>query len=169
MWRFTEIQAYTDCVADLLACSDVRAMARFPQHTPGFTCFDHCVLVSYTSYRLCRRLGLDARAAARGGLLHDFYLYDWTDPHSHKGLHGFCHPAAALKNARERFPLTEKEADIILKHMFPLTLRPYRFWESFVVSCMDKFCAVAELLRFLPEHLPLPLHSLPVHPESKAS
>ena len=51
------------------------------------------------------------------------------------------------------------EADIILTHMFPLTItRPYRCLESLVVSTADKVCAVAELLHLTPaaEALPAP-------------
>ena len=62
----------------------------------------------------------------------------------------------ALENARARFPLTGKEADIILTHMFPLTItRPYGCLESLVVSTMDKLCALAELLHLVPQARPL--------------
>ena len=97
-------------------------------------------------------LGLDARAAARGGLLHDLYLYNWLDKSTHPHCnHAFEHPLIALKHAKAHFPITEKEADIIATHMFPLPLtRPYGCLESFVVSTADKLCAVAELLRLVP-------------------
>ena len=79
-------------MADLLAHPAVRAMERLPQHAPGFSCLHHSVLVSYWSWRVCRRLGLDARAAARGGLLHDLYLYDSKDKSAHPGWQCFDHP-----------------------------------------------------------------------------
>ena len=53
----------------------------------------------------------------------------------------------ALENAKARFPLTWREADIIRSHMFPYTpTKFYRCAESAVVSTVDKLCAAAELL-----------------------
>ena len=110
---------------------------------------------------ICRALGLDERAAARGGLLHDLYLYNWREKSTHPGVrHGTEHPAIALDNARARFPLTWKEADIIATHMFPYT--PTKFYhclESAVVSTVDKLCAAAEVLGLVrpwAERVPLP-------------
>ena len=56
-------------------------------------------------------------------MLHDLFLYDWriNDP-SRKGLHAFRHPRIAFNNSSEIFDLNEKEKDIILKHMWPLTV-----------------------------------------------
>ena len=90
--------------------------------------------------------------AARGGLLHDFYLYNWRDAASHPGIrHGSQHPEVALRNARARFSLTWREEDIIRSHMFPYTpTKVYRCLESAVVSTMDKLCAAAELVGLVP-------------------
>ena len=65
---------------------------------------------------------------------------------SHKGLHGFTHPRAALEKASGLFELNRLERDIIVKHMWPLTLRFPRYRESYVVNLSDKLCAMAELL-----------------------
>ena len=152
MWNWKNREDYLAEVADLLAHPEVCGMEELPQHAPGVSCLHHSLLVSYFSFRLCRRLGLDARVAARGGLLHDFYLYNWQDKATHPDVsHAFDHPLVALENARARFPLTPKEEDIIATHMFPLALsRPYRYRESLVVSTMDKVCALAELLHLFP-------------------
>jgi uncharacterized protein len=151
MWNAELTELFLPCVADLLADEKVRSMGALPQHKAGVSCLDHSILVAWYSFRICRRLGLDSRAAARGGLLHDFYLYNWQVKATHPNhLHGLWHPKAALANAKARFFLSPKEADIILKHMFPLTPRPYRYWESLVVSCMDKVCALAELAGLFP-------------------
>ena len=114
MWNWKNREDYLAEVADLLAHPEVCGMEELPQHAPGVSCLHHSLLVSYFSFRLCRRLGLDARAAARGGLLHDFYLYNWQDKATHPDVsHAFDHPLVALENARARFPLTPKEEDII--------------------------------------------------------
>lgn len=60
--------------------------------------------------------------------------------------HGYLHPGFALKNARELTTLSKMEEDIIIKHMWPLTIRPPRYRESFIVSMADKYCATWELI-----------------------
>jgi uncharacterized protein len=140
--------AYLALVEDILANAEVRSMDKYIQH--GTTsCLQHSVLVSYLSYRYCRKKGWDARAAARGGLLHDLFLYDWHHRKRQPGelLHGFEHPRKALANARRLFALTPKEEEIILRHMWPLTLVAPRCKEAFVVVMYDKYCSLKETFR----------------------
>ena len=146
MWNFKYKNQYLNYVSDLMQDTAVQSMRLLPQHRAGVSCYHHSVLVSYASWRVCDWLGLDARAAARGGLLHDFYLYNWRDAASHPGIrHGSQHPEVALRNARARFSLTWREEDIIRSHMFPLTLtKPHHTPEAVVVGMMDKLCALAE-------------------------
>jgi len=124
----------------------VFSMNRYIHHS-RVTCFDHCVFVAYLSFLVCLALGLDARSAARGALLHDMFLYDWHIKSGRKGRHGFTHPAAALANATRHFDLNEMEKDIIKKHMFPLTPIPPKYKESLVVCFVDKICTAAEVFR----------------------
>lgn len=151
MWDLKYRDEYLPLVRDLLAHPDVQSMRALPQHAKGFSCFHHSLLVSYLSFLACRKLGLDARSAARGGLLHDFFLYNWQTDSRPGADHAFRHPLYALENAQARFVLNDTERDIIATHMWPLPLnRFYRRWESLVVSCMDKVCAVAELMGLVP-------------------
>jgi uncharacterized protein len=90
-------------------------------------------------------LRLDYRSAARGGLLHDYFLYDWH--HAPYKLHGFKHPNRALKNAQNDFDLNKIEIDIIKKHMWPLTVTPPRYLESLIVGMVDKGCTISEVIR----------------------
>ena len=172
MWNFKRKAEYEAIVADLERSGDVQAMRLLPQHVAGVSTYDHASLVAYSSFRICSALGLDARAAARGGLLHDLFLYNWKDHRVHGFFdHMLNHPRYALENARARFALTATEEDIIATHMWPAT--PTRFYgclESLVVSCMDKVCAAAELLHLIPvitgrtaAPVPAPLE-LPVAP-----
>lgn len=139
------MREYLDCMRGLRENSKVARMKQFTQHGKT-TCYEHCSHVSYYSYRVCRRLRLDYRAAARAGMLHDFFLYDWHVDRPAEGLHAFCHAGIALRNAEQSFTLSAKERDIIAKHMFPLSPPP-RCLEAFVVSCVDKFCSLAETSR----------------------
>lgn len=143
--KVKNIELYRACIEDLISHESVKSMSNFIQHN-NITCLDHCISVSYCSYVVCRFLRLDWYSAARGGLLHDLFLYDWHCSSPENGLHAFVHPSIALKNA-EIFNLSEMERDIIKKHMWPLTVVPPRYIESFIVSCIDKYCAVLETLK----------------------
>lgn len=139
---------YLALVEDLLSHPKVQEMSLYPQH--GVTnCLEHCVHVSYLSYLFCTKHGLNARSAARAGLLHDLFLYDWHTYRPQKGerLHGFEHPRKALEQAAQYFSLCPVERDCILRHMFPLTLTPPKYKEGFVLMWMDKYCSLMETLR----------------------
>ena len=65
---------------ELLGSDTVRSMGQWKHHGP-ITTLDHSLFVAYLSFRAARFLGWDYRAAARGGLLHDLYLYDSEGEH----------------------------------------------------------------------------------------
>jgi uncharacterized protein len=138
---------YAACIDDLVCSPTVQMLDDFKHHQ-HVSRLDHCLNVSFTSYSLCKTLGWDYLSAARGGLLHDLFLYDCHTATLEAGKHGFVHPRIALNNANEEFVLNKLEEDIILKHMFPLTWRPPGYRESVLVCLVDKCCAVQELLIF---------------------
>lgn len=133
------------CIDDLLRSEAVQQMKKFTQHGTTST-FDHCVVVAFRSFLLCKKLRLDYKAAARGGLLHDLFLYDWHDKQARGHLHGFYHPGKALKNAEDNFTLTKKEKEIIKKHMWPLTVIPPTCREAYIISYYDKVCTSREVV-----------------------
>ena len=119
-------------------------------HHHNSSIYDHVMDVSYFSYRVCKFLKLDYQSAARGALLHDFFLYDWRT-HDVPDLpaekyHGIEHPKIALANAKKHFILNDIEKDIVKKHMWPLTLVPPKYKESFIVSFADKYLASKEFV-----------------------
>ena len=67
---------YYSYVEDLINDEVVLQMKNYIQHGTT-TCFQHCVNVSYYNYLLCKLFRLNCRDAARAGLLHDLFLYDW--------------------------------------------------------------------------------------------
>ena len=84
-------------------------------------------------------------------MLHDFYFYDWRNKgvEGQKKFHLMRHPGIALKNASDIFELNDLEKDIIKKHMWPVTAVPPKYKESFIVTCVDKYCATIEFFRYL--------------------
>lgn len=137
---------YEQIVKDIKGNSEFRKLENIRHHNSSI--LSHSSDVSFLSYRIARALGLDHRSAARGGLLHDFFLYDWRDknhPDRPKGkIHGRNHPKVALNNSSRHFSISKKEKDIIVKHMWPATLTPPAYKESLIVSLVDKFYASRE-------------------------
>lgn len=136
------------CIGTLIVTDEVQSMKKI-RHHPGVSCYEHSVFVAYTAFRLARRWGLDYRAAARAGLLHDLYLYDPHDRSAYEGNQCFAHPKAALKNADALVGgLTDKEKNSIISHMWPLARYMPRCREAYVVNLADKLCATAEVLGY---------------------
>lgn len=124
-------------------------MNRFLQHG-NTTCLTHSIAVAYFSYRLAKflKLKVHEKELIRGALLHDYFLYDWHskyNPTKDLGLHGRIHPTIALFNARRDYDVNRIEADIIAKHMFPLTFSPPKYKESVIVCIVDKVCSIYEV------------------------
>lgn len=104
---------------------------------------EHSINVSYTSYKIAKKFGWNARSTARGALLHDLFYYDWRET-KFKKSHAWVHPRLAVQNARKITKLNRVEEDIIIKHMWGATLAPPRYKESFVVTMVDKYWAIKE-------------------------
>lgn len=135
---------YLACVSDLLQTPEVRSLANHVQHF-DVNRLEHVMSVSYLSYEYCRRKGLDYAAAARAGILHDLYYYDWHDGDWHHRPHGIRHPGFAVKNARRLCGgLDKKIENIIRSHMWPLTPVLPLSREAIAVMMADKFSVMQE-------------------------
>lgn len=138
---------FMECISDLFDSSVVKEMDNYIQHG-STTTLEHCINVSYKSYKIAKKFKLDYKSVARAALLHDLFLYDWhLLPKGDKLFekHGFTHPQKALDNALKNFELNNMEQDIISKHMWPLTLRKVpKYKESFLVSFVDKYVSSCE-------------------------
>ncbi len=131
-------------IYDIIQNQTVQSMKNYKQHYKT-SCYEHCLQVSFISYKFCKKFRLDYKSAARGAMLHDLFLYDWRyRENGRKGLHAFTHPKTALENAKKIFYLSKKEEDIILKHMWPLTIKMPKYPESYVVSFADKYSTIKE-------------------------
>ena len=140
------MREFVSTTEELLGSDQVRMMGRWNHHGHIST-LDHSLFVAYCSFRAARALRLDATAAARGGLLHDLYLYDSKDKSAHPGFQCFDHPKAAARNAEKLTRLTDKERNIILSHMWPMGGALPRSREAVLVDLVDTFCAGLELAR----------------------
>ena len=138
---------FLQTVAGIYDSPEVQSLQQSEQHLE-IDRLQHITSVSFLSYKISKKLGLDYRAAARAATMHDLFYYDWRDGDTggwHR-LHGYKHPKYAALNAKELYPaLSRKERDIITHHMWPLTFSLPNSREGFVVSLSDKYCATREL------------------------
>jgi uncharacterized protein len=142
-------EGYMEIATEILENSEFQRLKEFMHHNSSI--YDHVMRVSYISYRVSKKLKVDYVSTTRGALLHDFFLYDWRN-HDIPDLaadifHGPAHPAIALKNAEKNFILNKIERDIIIKHMWPLTFKPPRYIESYIVNFADKYSASIEYVK----------------------
>lgn len=138
---------YMSIIEDLLENPDLLALDKITHHHYT-TRLMHSFYVSYTSYKLAKSMNLDYVATARAGLLHDFFLEGREEiVELGIGSHNSAHPKIALKNAEKISVLSNKEKDIILKHMFLTTISSGipKFKESYLVTFVDKYCALVEV------------------------
>ena len=130
---------YMDIVKDILENDTVKQMKQYRQHF-NTSCFDHCLFVSYNLYLICKKKKLDYISAARAGMIHDLFLYDWRKrQEGRKGLHAYTHARTAYENASKFCKLNDKEKDIILKHMWPVTFAFPKYRETFWITYVDKY------------------------------
>ncbi len=139
---------FAKSVRKVASGSRLQHMDDYTQHGNTSTLL-HSIAVSYFSCRLAYKfhLSYSERELIRGALLHDYFLYDWHEKDASHSWHGFTHPGKALDNAKKDFALTEREKDIIRKHMFPLTPAVPRYRESVLVCLVDKWCSTIEVFK----------------------
>lgn len=138
---------YYSCVCDIVYCEELERL-RLITHHISTTRFQHCLNVSYYSYIVCRKLRLNARSAARAGLMHDLFYDDRKEYKSARTKdqpsYSLMHSLSALENAGQITEISPLEKDIIEKHMWPMTRPLPKYSESYVITVIDKYCAVLE-------------------------
>ncbi len=132
---------------DILRSRNFQLTKSYIQHG-NMTVNNHCMNVAKYSLAISKKLHIPCsqKELIRGALLHDYFLYDWHDKEHIQihNLHGFYHPGIALKNASREYDLTDREKEIIRKHMWPLTVVPPTCREAWIVSMADKWCSLME-------------------------
>lgn len=139
-------------------------------HHENESVWSHSIKVSFLSFKTAKKLKINTYNVSVGGLLHDFYIKAWQYTKELEYLdkkyrerfldskklkcHGIYHPIEALENSRVYFNeyLNERVEDIIVKHMFPLSIfTKYKFpkyKESILITIIDKYVSLNVLLHF---------------------
>ena len=100
---------FVEIVRDILEDEEFRKLSGYIQHVKT-TRLIHSLNVSYISWKMARKLGCDEWTAARAGLLHDFFLYRFSDPKPVKEFQAFYHPKVAARNSTSGDPVTHVSA-----------------------------------------------------------
>ncbi len=131
---------------DILSSPTVQSQKKYKHHG-SVSVYDHSFSVTLMCLTIADMIpvDIDTPALIRGALLHDYFLYDWHEPDATHKCHAFQHPKRAMKNAVRDFSVGEKEQDIITRHMFPLTPKPPKYIESWILCVADTLCAVKEV------------------------
>ena len=85
---------------------------------------------------------LNYKEATIAALLHDFFTDEVKEKNGFMRL--IKHPNIALINAKKYYHLTPLQEDIIKTHMFPVTILPPKYLESWLVDIIDDFSAIYE-------------------------
>lgn len=135
---------FYNTIKDLIELKEVLDLANFEQHV-GTSRLDHSLYVSYYAYCFAKKMNFNYRSAARGGLLHDLFHYNWSEVRHPEGRHAWTHPKIAANNAKEIAVLNKVELDCIEKHMWPLCIGAPKYVESYFVTLADKYTATVEI------------------------
>ena len=143
MKKYSKDEKYLETVNEILNNEEFKKLKEYRHH--GIDRLTHSINVSYRSYRIIKFLGLNSKAAARAGLLHDFFMVNNQEIKLSKRTKVlFKHPVYALENSKKYFELSKVEENIIKSHMFPIGLRIPIYVESWIVDLVDDFMSVHE-------------------------
>ena len=118
MMKYKNTEFYK-IIKDIYELDEVKRLDKCKHH--GITRLDHCLRVSYYTYTITKALHLNYKDATRAALLHDFFI----DEVSGLKMYG-------------RF------SKHLVKHMWPCTLTPPKYFESWIVDIIDDISAVFE-------------------------
>ena len=113
----------------------------------GITRYKHIMHVAKGTYYISKILSLDYISATRGALLHDYF--NESEYLDIKGLNKpRIHPFLALNNSLKEHNLNIKEKNIIISHMYPIGMIKPVYFESWVVTIVDKSVATFEYFNY---------------------
>jgi len=139
------MKKYNDCeffdiVNHILENEEFRKLDDIRHH--GITRLNHCMRVAYYSYLITKFLRLNYVEVTEAALLHDFFTDELESKNMIVSL--IRHPYIALDNSKKYFNLSMMQEDIIKTHMFPVSLVPPKYIESWIVDVIDDICAIYE-------------------------
>ena len=138
--QFYQNGEFYSIIEDILDNDKFKELKLIRHH--GITRFNHSLRVSYYTFLITKKLKLNYAQATRAALLHDFFFDELKDEKMKVSLKK--HPEIALENSRKYFEISDLQADIIVKHMFPITKELPKYKESVIVDIIDDVSSVYE-------------------------
>ena len=142
LYSIKKDKEYKKIVKDIFRNTEFKQLYNIEHH--GISRMEHSIKISYYSYKIAKKLGMDYVSVARGGLLHDFFLDGDERNGKRKFLDTFTHPKKALNTSMEHFEINSIEQNIIVSHMFPLGNKFPKYKESLLVDIVDDYIAIYE-------------------------
>ena len=133
-------QEYQSIIQPALEIDEYLKLKDMKHH--GISRYEHSLRVARNTYRITRALHLNYEEATFAAVLHDFFTTEVKKVNVFKKLSR--HPRIALNNSKKYFDLSDLQEDIILTHMFPCTIRPPKYLESWIVDIIDDGVALYE-------------------------
>ena len=125
----------------------ILAMEDIPMHR-GSNCYLHTFKVTKRCFKKAlKKKNMDLEALLFDCIFHDYYLYDWRKHREYRKHHGKHHPSVSIENARRDFNLSDKAAEIIRTHMWPINFRDFpKSKEGRLLCGVDTWVATIEFL-----------------------
>ena len=122
-------------------------MKEIPMHR-GSSCYYHSFRVAKIAvHRAIKLGGYRLKSLLIASILHDYYLYDWRTNKELAKHHGVDHPQIAIENAKRDFNISKSVEDIMLSHMWPLTIKNApKTKEAWLLNHVDNVVATREFL-----------------------
>lgn len=93
------------------------------------------------------RKNLDLETLLEATILHDYYLYNWRTAKDKRHGHGKNHPILAAENAKRDFNISDKAAEMIKTHMWPINFKKLpKGREAWLLNKADTSVAFGEFL-----------------------
>ena len=131
---------FSSLIDDAMNIEEFQKTKNISHH--GITRYEHSIRVAYFSYKITKFLRLNYKETTEAALLHDFFIDEVVDENKVNKLRR--HPKYAVENASNYIDLTDRQIDIIKTHMFPITLTPPKYLESWIVDLVDDGAAIYE-------------------------
>lgn len=146
MNKYINDSEYVDIVNDILNNKEFKKLKKYKHH--GDNRMDHCIRVSYYSYKIAKKLKLRYKEIARAGLLHDFFFVNNQEISFFTRIKVlFNHPRLAVINSNRHFKITKLEESMILSHVFPIGVRLPVHIESWVLDLVDDYFSIYERIK----------------------
>lgn len=160
-----DFKEWYDIVSPILLSEEFQKRKLMKHHDESV--WDHCIAVSFRAFRYSKKFKVNSRNCAIAGLMHDFYPHAWQYSKSLEKLdksysyyflpntkkpkmfkqHGFIHAREARDNFRKFYGNLSNShiENAILRHMFPLNIKPPTCKEGWIITLADKIVSIKNL------------------------